>query len=201
MGAHIKPAVAHEAPDLFVQLGHITRQLHDALERLGVMPRLQSAAQGLPDARGRLEYIATKTGLAAERVLGLVDDARDERRALAATLDALALDARAAGCDAVAQATLDRTQPHLHRVDAMLTEIMLAQDFHDLTGQVVRQVVAMAAELEHSLVSLLVQAAPAQLAAPGAATRLEGPVITAEGRKDVAANQAEVDELLSSLGF
>ena len=37
---------------------------------------------------------------------------------------------------------------------------MMAQDFHDLTGQVVAKVVALASDLEDSLVKLLVQAAP-----------------------------------------
>ena len=77
----------------------------------------------------------------------------------------------------------------------------LAQDFHDLTGQVVAKVVALANDLEGSLVKLLVQAAP-----PGQAQKLEqaslnGPVINPEGRTDVVANQDEVDSLLASLGF
>ena len=54
------------SPEVFQQLGLITRQLHDTLSQLGVMPRLQEAANGLPDARSRLTYIAQKTGDAAD---------------------------------------------------------------------------------------------------------------------------------------
>ena len=64
---------AGASPEVFQQLGLITRQLHDTLTQLGVMPRLQEAADGLPDARSRLSYIAKKTGDAANKVLNLVD--------------------------------------------------------------------------------------------------------------------------------
>ena len=83
-------SAAVQAPQIFSQLGQITRQLHDSLEQLGVMPNLQSASEGLPDARSRLEYIAEKTGLAAEKVLNLVDSAKAERSGLADALTRLA---------------------------------------------------------------------------------------------------------------
>jgi chemotaxis protein CheZ len=96
-----------------------------------------------------------------------------------------------------------------HRVDGHLTDIMMAQDFHDLTGQVVAKVVKLANDLESQLVKLLVQAAPpeqahkveAALTSHAQEHRLEGPVVDAEGRTDVVANQGEVDDLLASLGF
>ena len=74
---------AAASTDMFTQLGLITRQLHDTLTELGVMPHLQHAAAGLPDARSRLGYIATKTGEAAEKVLNLVDRAQADRAAIA----------------------------------------------------------------------------------------------------------------------
>ena len=52
------------SPEVFQQLGSITRLLHDTMQQLGVMPKLQTAAEGLPDARSRLSYIATKTAAA-----------------------------------------------------------------------------------------------------------------------------------------
>ena len=86
------------------------------------------------------------------------------------------------------------------QADEHLTEIMMAQDFHDLTGQVVARVVTLASELEDSLVRLLVQAAPAEQVQK-LEQHLQGPVISAEGRTDVVTNQGEVDDLLASLGF
>jgi chemotaxis protein CheZ len=88
--------------------------------------------------------------------------------------------------------------------DARLTEIMMAQDFHDLTGQVINRVVQLAATIEEQLLALLLQSAPA--GAPGQdkaydMNALEGPVVDAEGRTDVVADQKDVDDLLASLGF
>ncbi|MFT5934422.1 MAG: chemotaxis protein CheZ, partial [Hydrogenophaga sp.] len=88
--------------------------------------------------------------------------------------------------------------------DARLTEIMLAQDFHDLTGQVVARVVQVAATIEEQLLALLLESAPA--GKPGqdhvlASAPLQGPVVDSEGRTDVVTNQAQVDDLLASLGF
>ena len=87
------------------------------------------------------------------------------------------------------------------RIDADLTDIMMAQDFHDLTGQVVAKVVSLASDLEDSLVKLLVQAAPPEQAQKVESTILNGPVVNPEGRADVVQNQGEVDDLLASLGF
>ena len=189
-------AVRVGAPQLYSQLGHITRQLHDALVQLGVMPALKSAALDLPDARSRLDYIATKTGQAADKVLNLVDEAKAERQALGACVQGL-LD-MTPGPDAVALGA--QIEGQLQRIDARLSDIMLAQDFHDLTGQVMRRVAQLASEMEASLVTLLLQAAPGDDALDQREA-LQGPVVAREARNDVAASQTEVDELLASLGF
>ena len=73
LAPHVAPAGA--SPEVYQQLGQITRQLHDTLTQLGLVPRLQDAAANLPDARSRLSYIAEKTGAAADKVLTLVDRA------------------------------------------------------------------------------------------------------------------------------
>src|SRR5262249_7103307 len=78
------------SPEVFQQLGAITRMLHDTLHQLGVMPRLQAAADGLPDARSRLNYIASKTAQAAEKVLDSVDSAKLEHQRIAADTRLLA---------------------------------------------------------------------------------------------------------------
>jgi len=87
------------------------------------------------------------------------------------------------------------------RIDNHLTDIMMAQDFHDLTGQVVAKVVSLANELEDSLVKLLVSVVPPEHREKVDANVLNGPVVNAEGRTDVVTNQGEVDDLLASLGF
>jgi chemotaxis protein CheZ len=205
MPALAQEAAARASPEVFHQLGLITRQLHDTLQQLGVMPRLQQAADGLPDARSRLSYIAKKTGEAADKVLNSVDQAKlehgritEETRRIAAAI--VADPVRAVASGAVINFVGD-VEAATARIDAHLTDIMMAQDFHDLTGQVVAKVVALAADLEDSLVKLLVQAAPPEQAQKVDASVLSGPVVNPEKRADVVQNQGEVDDLLASLGF
>ena len=87
------------------------------------------------------------------------------------------------------------------RIDAHLTDIMMAQDFHDLTGQVVAKVVTLANDLEDSLLKLLLQVVPPEHREKVDPNVLHGPVVDATGRTDVVSNQGEVDDLLASLGF
>jgi chemotaxis protein CheZ len=193
------------APEVFQQLGSITRLLHDTMQQLGVMPKLQTAADGLPDARSRLNYIANKTADAANKVLNSVDQAKadhahisDLTRNLAKSL--VADPVRAVASGAVMNFVQDVEQTTA-RIDGHLTDIMMAQDFHDLTGQVVAKVVTLANELEDSLVKLLVQVVPPEQREKVDPSVLHGPVVDAGGRTDVVTNQGEVDDLLASLGF
>jgi chemotaxis protein CheZ len=209
-------AAAGASPEVFQQLGQITRQLHDTLTQLGVMPRLQAAANGLPDARSRLSYIAKKTGDAANKVLNSVDMAKAEHQSISEQTRAIAAAIVADPVKAVATGAVmnfvSDVEASTARIDGHLTDIMMAQDFHDLTGQVVAKVVSLATDLEDSLVKLLVQAAPADTTAKLMAhiapvepafdtAALNGPVVNPEGRTDVVADQGEVDDLLASLGF
>jgi chemotaxis protein CheZ len=193
------------SPEVFQQLGNITRVLHDTMQQLGVMPKLQLATDGLPDARSRLSYIANKTAEAANKVLNSVDQAKaeharisDATRALAAAI--VADPVRTVASGAVMNFVQDVEQ-RTGRIDSHLTDIMMAQDFHDLTGQVVAKVVALANDLEDSLVKLLVQVVPPEQREKVDPTVLQGPVVSPEGRTDVVADQGEVDDLLASLGF
>ena len=193
-------------PDVFHQLGAITRQLHDALHQLGVMPQLRNAADGLPDAKSRLGYIARKTGESAGKVLDAVDRARTDHADIAdkthRVVRAIVTDPAGAVAGGALAAFARDIENATARIDRHLTDIMLAQDFHDLTSQVVAKVVTLASDLEDSLVKLLVQAAPAEqwqrVELPSA---LGGPVVDVAGRSDVVADQREVDDLLASLGF
>ena len=199
------PVAAAASPEVFQQLGLITRQLHDTLNQLGVMPRLQQAAEGLPDARSRLSYIAKKTGEAADKVLNLVDQAKLEQSSIAGATRHMAQAIIADPVKAVASGAVINFVGDIEaataRIDQHLTDIMMAQDFHDLTGQVVAKVVSLASELEDSLVKLLLQAAPPEQAKKLEEGILNGPVVNPEGRTDVVADQGEVDDLLASLGF
>jgi chemotaxis protein CheZ len=200
------PATQGASPEVYQQIGHLTRLLHDTLEQLGVMPHLQIAADNLPDARSRLNYVAQKTGAAAEKVLNSVDQAKAEHEKIARETRLMAQAIMADPVKAVASGSVMNfvgdVEAATARIDTHLTDIMMAQDFHDLTGQVVAKVVKLAVDLEDSLVKLLLQAAPAdQVPHRVDPDMLHGPVVDPENRTDVVANQGEVDDLLASLGF
>lgn len=191
--------------DMFQQLGSITRQLHEALKELGHADKLKGTVEQLPDAQSRLNYIARLTGEAAEKVLNHVDGAKQEQ-ALIADRGQQLVTAIGSVPD------LARAMPELitwsqevvdasERSDARLTEIMMAQDFHDLTGQVIARVVRLAGTIEEQLLSLLLQAAPSGKPGQDQAYELPGPVVDPQHRNDVVSDQKQVDDLLASLGF
>ena len=211
----LAPEVAAEAaaangpaavsPEVFQQIGNLTRLLHDTLEQLGVMPKLQVATEGLPDARSRLSYIAGKTADAANKVLNLVDHAKADHAHISEATREIAARIVADPVKAVASGAVMNFVEDVERstgsIDSHLTDIMLAQDFHDLTGQVVTKVIGLATELEDSLLKLLVSVMPEDQRVKVDPGLLNGPVVNPEGRTDVVANQGEVDDLLASLGF
>jgi len=192
-----------ESVDVVQRLGALTRNLHDALKQLGYDKAIAHSIGSLPDARSRLSFIARLTGEAAEKVLDTVDTAQSQQVALIHEADRLETLALAETDPATLREETLRfvgcVRSAAHQAGSQLTEIMLAQDFHDLTGQTVRKVVDIATQLEDSLVQLLLDAAPAGAAVPEQG--LQGPVPDATNRSDVVSNQAQVDEMLESLGF
>ncbi|MBT9493390.1 MAG: protein phosphatase CheZ [Paucibacter sp.] len=193
------------SPEVFQQIGTITRVLHDTMQQLGVMPKLQTATDGLPDARSRLSYIATKTAAAANKVLNSVDEAKVDHAYITNATNEIAAALVADPVKAVASGAVlnfvKEVEARTARIDGHLTDIMMAQDFHDLTGQFVAKVVTLANDLEDSLVKLLVSIVPPEQREKVDPNILQGPVVNPEGRTDIVADQGEVDDLLASLGF
>ena len=195
--------------DVHQKIGSLTRQLHTALNELGFADPLRGSMGELPDAQSRLSYIARLTGEAAEKVLGRVEQAKAQHDYIASETRRMVTSLVADPVAAVARGEIYNFLTDVERVtqeaDGHLTEIMMAQDFHDLTGQVIVGVVNLASTIEQQLVQLLLQTAPAGSApAPTTPVRseaLQGPVVDAESRTDVVTDQSQVDDLLASLGF
>ncbi|WP_299162940.1 protein phosphatase CheZ [Accumulibacter sp.] len=198
---------------VFRRVGQMARQLHDTLGELGYHELLGSAAAAIPDTRERLNYVATLTEKAACRVLNATDIANPLQEQLEASSTALAakwdaLYANQMSVDAFKQLA-EETRAFLKQglpqkteaTRAQLLEIMMAQDFQDLTGQVIKKTIAVAQELEAQLVGVLIEAMPGERRTESVMSMLNGPVINAEGRSDVVATQQQVDDLLGSLGF
>ena len=213
---HAAPVSASAVtPDVHKSIGMLTRQLHDALNGLGLTDTVKDLAGEIPDARSRLSYIARLTGEAAEKVLNRVDQAKAQHDHIAAEtrrIGALIVkDPVAAVAKGHVMNFLTDVEKSTQQIDQHLTEIMMAQDFHDLTGQVIAKVVNLASNIEVQLVQLLLQTAPAESASKAAAPgptpappyqpALAGPTVNVVGNPEVVANQSEVDDLLASLGF
>lgn len=171
------PAAAAEAAEtpaeVHMKIGQLTRQLHDSLNALGYAEKLRDSVGELPDAQSRLSYIARLTGEAAEKVLNRVEQAKAQHVYIASEtrrmVDELVKDPVASVATGKIMNFLHDMERVTHEADEHLTEIMMAQDFHDLTGQVIARVVSLAASIEDQLVQLLIQTAPPGSAPPHAA--------------------------------
>lgn len=190
--------------EMYQRIGELTRSLHDALQQLGYDKQLEASLGTLPDARSRLSFIAKVTGEAAEKVLNTVDESQAGQAALIAEADRMEGMLKSDPVGAVARGEvlhfIDHVRTNSLRTNAQLTDIMMAQDFHDLTGQTVSKVVEVATTLEDALLRLLMDAQPPQVSSSEEGF-LNGPVADASKRTDVVADQAGVDSLLESLGF
>ena len=197
-----------DSADVHHKIGQLTRQLHDSLNELGYAEKLRGSMGELPDAQSRLSYIARLTGEAAVKVLNRVEQAKAQHDFIAQETRRVVTSLVKDPVAAVAKGEIMNFLTDVERVtkeaDSHLTEIMMAQDFHDLTGQVIARVVNLAATIEEQLVQLLIQTAPPSVqSAPIEVPRehLAGPVVDPERTPDVVTNQSQVDDLLASLGF
>lgn len=198
---------------VFNRIGHMARELHDTLRGLGYDKLIEKTVEALPDAQDRLAYVANLTEQAACRVLNatdianpLVEEMETGAQALGARWDKVfanqlnVADFKQLATDT--RAFLNEQLPQKTKAThAQLTEIMMAQDFQDLTGQVIKKIVALAQNLENGLMGVLIEVVPDTRRTEEVANLMNGPVVNAEGRTDVVVNQQQVDDLLDSLGF
>lgn len=214
--------------DLVLRIGQLTRMLRDSMRELGLDKEVEKAAKAIPDARARLDYVASMTEQAAERALNSVDRAQPLQNEIESR--AAALDQQWQGWfeNPVeledARELVRETRSYLAAVPAMardtnkeLLEIMMAQDFQDLTGQVIKRMMEVIQEVEHQLLQVLLESVPEGEERETFRRRLEdgtaadtrrreesslvnGPQINTQG-DDIVSSQGQVDDLLEELGF
>ncbi|MCC2960672.1 protein phosphatase CheZ [Massilia sp. IC2-278] len=199
--------------EVLSRIGHMTRALHDSLRGLGLDKLIEKAASDIPDARDRLDYVARLSEQSAKRVLDATDAAGPLQDGIENRSSALRgewqtlLDKDGAG-DTDWRALAERTMAALAESESaavatrsQLMDIMMAQDFQDLTGQVIGKITSIAQDLEKQLVQVLIDFAPSEIKRELDTGLLNGPQIKPEGNTEIVANQGQVDDLLDSLGF
>lgn len=202
---------ANSAGELLGRIGQLTRQLREGMRELGLDKQVAMAAEAIPDARDRLNYVAAMTERAAHRALNAIDLAQPMQEGLAVAAKGLSRRWAERFANQV-ELDLDRqlvadTRDYLDQVpetagaiNRQLMEIMMAQDFQDLTGQVIKKMMDVINEVETQLLQVLIDNAPSESRPELQLSLQNGPQIKA-GNPAAVAGQAQVDDLLESLGF
>src|SRR5690554_71086 len=152
-------AASEPSPDLLLRIAQLTRMLRESMRELGLDHAIKEAAEAIPDARDRLDYVARMTEQAANRVLNAAEEIQPLQESLQRRAKALderwdvwfaqpveLAEARVLVDDtrALLKEVPDATQPTLSRV----MEIIMAQDFQDLTGQVITRMLGVISAIE-----------------------------------------------------
>lgn len=204
-------ATGDSAEQLVNRIGLLTRQMLESMRELGLDKGIAKAAEAIPDARDRLGYVAKMTERAAERALNAIDVAQPIQDQLSKQASGLHErwdtwfatplelgDARELVTDT--RSYLAAVPEKVQATNAQLMEIMMAQDFQDLTGQVIKKMMDLIKEMESQLLQLLVDNSPVEKRPELSSGLLNGPKIKS-GNADTLDDQSQVDDLLASLGF
>lgn len=199
--------------NLFQEVGRLTRDLHESIKKFLYDDRIAEIAEyEIPDASERLGYVITMTEKSANTSLNAVEQSLPLAKELGSKAADLAVewarfkerelsveDFRHLSRDLSAFLLL--AQGHSEKLNSQLSEVLMAQDFQDLTGQIIRQVITLIHDVEDKLVKLVKLSgakAPTQRCEKN---KLEGPVVPGVDQGDTVNGQDDVDDLLSSLGF
>jgi chemotaxis protein CheZ len=178
--------------------------LQAALERFRAESRLaEMAERQVPDARQRLAHVLKLTDDAAHHTMDLVDQS-------CPLVDAVALEAqRLRGLPGVGPDVgrfLERTQSHMKTVRTRLTDVLLAQGYQDLSGQIIRNVMQLVDELEMALGDLVridhfeFDGETIASQVPRVSTGAYGPVVPGVVHGETVGGQDDIDAMLSGLG-
>jgi len=211
--------------EMFQQIGRLTRDLHDSLNSFQIDTRISTLAEEeIPDARDRLRYVVSMTDQAATRTLNAVEECIplcDELQDNVSEIDRewqrflrreLSADEFRSLSRAI-RSHLANSGDELVKLKTNLNEILMAQDFQDLTGQIIHRVIGLVEEVEGNLVELIRISGSSQAASESregkqaseeeqrSGIEAQGPQVPGVDADEAVSGQDEVDELLSSLGF
>jgi len=203
---------------LFQEVGRLTRQLHDTMNSFALDSKMvELTSKDIPDAKERLHYVIAMTEQAANQTMEVIEhltpisqELSDQANELSNKWDRfLAKDMPFEEFKNMSQeitVQFAQTKERVASVQTGLTDILMAQGFQDITGQIIRRVIDLVQEMEHSMVELVRLSGgkmKAGVASVVTEPELPGPVVPGVDDKanDVATSQDDVDDLLSSLGF
>ncbi len=207
------PECENAVQEIISKVGSLTRMLRHNLREMGLEQAIADAAEAIPDARDRLDYVVQMTAQAADTVLSCVEAAQPHQDSIQQQATALSSrwddwfedpleEAKAKQLVTDTRSFLTETQEHTTFTSQQLLSIMMAQDFQDLTGQVIKRMMEVIQEIEHQLLIVLLDNIPESALSSKTEkdALLNGPQINSNG-SGVIANQDQVDDLLDSLGF
>lgn len=205
---------------LHQQIVSLVRELQQSMDGFKLDARIVALTESeMPDARERLNHVIKLTEQAAHRTLGavehcfpIVEELTSRAGSMGRLCEALEKDANTSTatralasevCELKSSVIRDAETMHAH-----MSDVLMAQSFQDLTGQIIRRVVDLVQELEDKLSRLVAGAAVldpemmADEASPGAdPIAAEGPHVPGVDQPGVAQDQDDVDDLLSKLGI
>lgn len=223
----ISEVMVLDSAELFAEVGKLTRQLHDSLNSFQLDPKLADLAnEDIPDAQSRLTYVIETTEKAANDTMDAVETSMPIAEKLHAGIAKvlpewkklmnrqIQLGEFKSLCYEL-DTLLEESSIETDKLNALLTEVLMAQGYQDLTGQVIRRVIELVKEVEDSLVYMLTMFGAPEMSGRvvkvdenthisdkgSDKVKAEGPIIDADSRDDVVSGQDDVDDLLSSLGF
>ena len=202
---------------LYQELGMLTREIHETINAFAADNRIAVIAQeDIPDAKERLNFIVTKTDEAAHRTMtgaeetvSMIDQFSERAETMRDRWRQFRNRELSKDEFVTLNADLDHFLEAIHdesqAIHGKMTEIMLAQDYQDITGQMIKQVISMVQEIEEKLVRLVSISGGAQVddepSKKTDETLAEGPQLPNANKDTVAQSQGDVDDLLASLGF
>ncbi len=204
----------HRESVLFQEIGRLTRELHDTLNSFQNDARLASLTEcEIPDAKERLNYVLNMTDQAARRTLTAVEESVPLNETIGQRASNLQQEwarftrrqmepAEFRALSHRLNEFLTVTKDDTSKIHTRLMDVLMAQEYQDLTGQVIHRVIRLVQDVENSLVGLIkFSSKSGTVCSAESKGGLEGPQINPSARPDVVSNQDEVDDLLSSLGF
>ena len=205
---------------LFQELGKLVRNLHQQIKLVStdIPARLgEMAEHDMVSATQRLEHVVEMTEKAANVTIGFTEELMEamaenetsDRAMLGKVDQALTIDGLSPDVKGLLEETAVNLQARLEfdaSTQGKLTEVLMAQGYQDLTGQVVQKIVTLLNQLEDELLELVkvfgrAHGKKSVMEDPSSNVVLQGPLSEKSEKGDLKRNQDEVDDLLQSLGF